>query len=174
MSLRGPQAMASLDEAMRDIRREEDDISKRLARSGERISKIRESEAELVRELAKMRLDPAIQSELQGHISSAESKARDMLKAHARELSAAEKALTETDAKLEKLTGARAKALTAQADRQGELDALAASIEADMAKNDAYVKQRDDAAQLLRQSQPINGQDRAGRGGSRGQGAPLP
>ena len=40
MSIRGPEALASLDEAMRDIRREEEDISKRLARSAEKIGKI--------------------------------------------------------------------------------------------------------------------------------------
>ena len=36
MSIRGPQALASLEEAMGDIRREEDELSKRLARSAER------------------------------------------------------------------------------------------------------------------------------------------
>ncbi|WDR06794.1 hypothetical protein PSQ90_04905 [Devosia rhodophyticola] len=149
MSLRGPQAMASLDEAMRDIRREEDEISKRLARSGERVSKIRESEADLVRELAKMRLDPAIQSELQGHISNAESKARDMLKAHASELSATEKALAVIDDKLGALTAERAKALKTQTARQVELDRLAASIASDMESNKVYVEQRDSAVQLL-------------------------
>ena len=86
MSLRGPEALASLDEAMRDIRREEDEISKRLARSGERMSKIRESEAELFRQLAQLRLDPDVQSELDGRISAAEAKARDMLKSHAQDL----------------------------------------------------------------------------------------
>ncbi|HTM76046.1 MAG TPA: hypothetical protein VL133_00235, partial [Devosia sp.] len=69
MSIRGPEALASLDEAMRDIRREEDEISKRLARSAERISKIREGEAELFLQLAQLRVDPAVQAELDGRIS---------------------------------------------------------------------------------------------------------
>ena len=70
MSIRGPEALASLDEAMRDIRREEDEISTRLARSAERVAKIRESEAELFRQLAQLRLDPAVQGELDGAISA--------------------------------------------------------------------------------------------------------
>ena len=78
MSIGGPQALASLEEAMRDIRREEDEISRRLARSTEVVAKIKESEAELFRQLAQLRLDPAIQAELDGRISSAESKAREM------------------------------------------------------------------------------------------------
>ena len=42
MTLSGPEALRSLEEALRDIRREEDEIAKRLARSAELISKIRE------------------------------------------------------------------------------------------------------------------------------------
>ena len=64
MSIRGPQALASLEEAMRDIRREEEEISRRVARSAERVTKIKESEAELFRQLAKLLLDPAVQSQL--------------------------------------------------------------------------------------------------------------
>ena len=60
MSLSGPEALRSLDEALRDIRREEDEIAKRLARSAELVTKIRATEGELFRQLAKVRLDPAI------------------------------------------------------------------------------------------------------------------
>ena len=52
MSLSGPDALRSLDEALRDIRREEDEIAKRLARSAELVTKIRETEGELFRQLA--------------------------------------------------------------------------------------------------------------------------
>ena len=79
MSIRGPEALASLEEAMRDIRREEEEITKRLARSAEKLGKIRESEAELFRQLAQLRLDPAMQGELDGRISAAENRARAML-----------------------------------------------------------------------------------------------
>ena len=46
MSLTGPEALRSLDEALRDIRREEDEIAKRLARSAELMTKLREQEGE--------------------------------------------------------------------------------------------------------------------------------
>ncbi len=61
MSLSGPDALRSLDEALRDIRREEDEIAKRLARSAEMITKMREQEGELLSQLAQVRLDPATQ-----------------------------------------------------------------------------------------------------------------
>ena len=73
MSLSGPEALRSLDEALRDVRREEDEIAKRLARSAELITKMREQEGELLSSLAQVRLDPAIQAELRGQISAAES-----------------------------------------------------------------------------------------------------
>jgi len=148
MSIRGPEALASLDEAMRDIRREEDEISKRLARSGERVGKIRESEAELFRQLAQLRLDPALQQELDGRISQAEAKARDMLKSHASDLSKAEKDLGAIDAQLSALTGERATALSELATRQGELKALATQMQPSIARDPAYAAKRAAAAEL--------------------------
>jgi hypothetical protein len=50
MSLSGPEALRSLDEALRDIRREEDEIAKRLARSAELVTKFKETESELLRQ----------------------------------------------------------------------------------------------------------------------------
>jgi hypothetical protein len=45
MTLSGPQALKSLDDALRDIRREEDEIAKRLAHSAERVTKFKEGES---------------------------------------------------------------------------------------------------------------------------------
>ena len=47
MSLSGPDALRSLEEALRDVRREEDEIARRLARSAELITRMREQEGEL-------------------------------------------------------------------------------------------------------------------------------
>ena len=148
MSIRGPEALASLDEAMRDIRREEEDISKRLARSAEKVGKIKETEAELFRQLAQLRLDPAVQGELDGRISAAESKARDLLKAHAKDLSKAESAIAELDATLARLTMERAEALKIFEGHQTELKALAAKLGASIAKDPAFAAKRDQASEL--------------------------
>lgn len=140
--------MASLDEAMRDIRREEDEIAKRLARSGERIAKIRETEADLVRQLAKFRLDPAVQAELATQMSGAEAKARDMLKAHAAEMGKTEKALAEIDAELHGLTSSRAELLKRQGLQQEALKQLAAQANAKLANNMSYAAQKASWLQL--------------------------
>ncbi|HEY0031897.1 MAG TPA: hypothetical protein VGB81_01385, partial [Devosia sp.] len=142
MSIRGPEALASLDEAMRDIRREEDEISKRLARSAERIAKIKEGEAELFRQLAQLRLDPAIQTELDGAISAAEIKARDMLKGRAKDVSRAEKAVANSDATLLRLTAERAEWLKTYQAHQADLRALAAKFGAAIARDPVFAAKR--------------------------------
>ena len=59
MSLPGPEALRALDEALRDIRREEDEIAKRASRSAELLIKLFAQEAELYRLLGAIRLDEA-------------------------------------------------------------------------------------------------------------------
>jgi len=148
MSIRGPEALASLDEAMRDIRREEEEITRRLARSAEKLGKIKENEAELFRQLAQLRLDPAVQGELDGAISAAETKARTMLKAHARDLGKAEASIAEIDATLVRLTAERAQALKTFEGHQAELKALAARLGDSISRDPAFAAKRSEAAEL--------------------------
>lgn len=148
MSIGGPQALASLEEAMRDIRREEDEISRRLARSTEVVAKIKESEAELFRQLAQLRLDPAIQSELDGRISSAESKARDTLKSHGKAVDQAQKAIEDLEAARVSLVERRRNAVADLAERQQALDALLRQVSTQLETDPAYAEKRK-AAQAL-------------------------
>jgi hypothetical protein len=148
MSLSGPQALSSLDEALRDIRREEDEIAKRLARSNERIGKFRETEADLFRKLALVRLDALTQSELSERISQAETKARDAMKQHAEELSATETSLKDLDKAIADLTEQRAKALAEVDRRQAELKTLGAKIAQAILKDPQYAQKRQAAADL--------------------------
>ncbi|MDB5561431.1 MAG: hypothetical protein JWN11_849 [Hyphomicrobiales bacterium] len=149
MSLSGPDALRSLDEALRDIRREEDEIAKRLARSAERVTKIRETEGELFRQLAAVRLDPATQAELSGRLSQAEIRARDMLKQHTRELAAAESALKGLDKVIAALTSERAGLLAEVEKYQRELRAISARIETSIAQDPVYAAKRKAAADLV-------------------------
>lgn len=155
MSIGGPQALASLEEAMRDIRREEDEISKRLARTTEVIAKIKESEAELFRQLAQLRLDPSIQSELDGRISSAESKARETLKAHAKAVEKAQRAIEDLEAARSDLVARRSGAVADLSDKQKALDALLARVQAGLVNDPAYVAKRqavDELSEVAEQS----------------------
>jgi len=148
MSLSGPQALSSLDEALRDIRREEDEIAKRLARSNERVAKFRETEADLLRKLAMVRLDPSTQAELTDRISQAEAKARELMKQHAGEMSATETRLKGLDAAIADHATQRAAALAEVDTRQAELKTLAARIAQAITKDPQYAQKRQAAAEL--------------------------
>lgn len=148
MTLSGPQALRSLEEALRDIRREEDEISKRLARSAERLTKIREGEAELFRQLASVRLDTNTQAELSGRLSQAEARAREMLKRHASDLSQTEENLKVIDKTLADLSGQRATALGEVEALQGQLRALSEKIEKAVLADPAYAAKKQAADEL--------------------------
>ncbi|SMQ58228.1 hypothetical protein SAMN06295905_0044 [Devosia lucknowensis] len=135
---------------MRDIRREEDEVSKRVARAAERLSKTREHEAELFRQLSRLRLDPTLQGELDGQISGAEARARDTLKAHARDVTKAEKAMNDLDARRTALSERRAAALATLEGQQQRLAALTRDQSARLAADPAYLAQRQETEELDR------------------------
>ncbi len=148
MSLSGPEALKSLDDALRDIRREEDEIAKRLARSAELVTKFRETESELFRQLAGLRLDPAIQSELAGRLSQAESRAREMLARHSDDLAAAESELKGLDGKIAALTGERSEAARTAESAEAELKRIADRVAAEAQKDPVYAQKRQTADEL--------------------------
>ena len=150
MTLSGPEALHSLDEALRDIRREEDEIAKRLARSAELVTKIRETEGELLRQLAAVRLDPASQAQMVGELSQAEAKAREMLKRHAGELAAAERQLKDIDKSIADQSAEREQLVKQAGGFQAELKALADKISAEVSKDPNYAQKRKAAEDLRR------------------------
>ena len=89
MSISGPEALAALDEALRDLRREEDDILRKLMRGLERLAKIRDSESELLRQLAGLKLPAETQGELVGAVARAGQALRETLEARGRDFAAA-------------------------------------------------------------------------------------
>lgn len=148
MSLSGPEALRSLDEALRDIRREEDEIAKRLARSAELVTKFKETESELLRQLAEVRLDPSVQAALTGRLSQAELKARELLSKHGADLDAAEGELKGLDAQIAALAKERAEQAAAAEKAQGELKVLADKVSVEAVKNPEYAEKRKAAEQL--------------------------
>ncbi len=148
MALNGPQAMASLDDAVRDIRREENDVGKRLSRSSERVAKIRENEAELFRKLAALRLDSDGQKQIASQLSRAEREARDMLKSHAASFSQSENQIELLDEKIAALAADRRKALADIDVQQEKLKALAKQISAIIARDPEFEEKRAVAGQL--------------------------
>ncbi|MBK8082610.1 MAG: hypothetical protein IPK28_01600 [Devosia sp.] len=148
MSLSGPQALKSLDDALRDIRREEDEIARRLARSAELVTKLRETESELFRQLAGLRLEPATQAELTGRLSQAESKARDLLARHGNDLAAAEGELEALDKQIAALASERGEVGRKAAAAQAELKRIADRVAVEAQKDPIYAEKRRTADEL--------------------------
>lgn len=128
VSLSGPEALRSLEEALRDVRREEDDLAKRVARSSELVAKFRETESELLRELVTVRLSKDNQSELQGELTQAERRARDMLEQHGAELDKAEAGIKALDGTIADLNAERARAAADLEKSRSALSALASEV----------------------------------------------
>jgi hypothetical protein len=138
MSLSGPDALRSLEEALRDVRREEDELAKRLAKSAELVAKIQQSESELFRQLATVRLDPSTQADLTGRLTRAEEQARETLKKHQSALSAAEDNLQKHDAELVRLAAERNELVAKVATYETQLKEIAARVAGDVTKNPDY------------------------------------
>ncbi len=140
--------MRSLDDAVRDIRREENDVSKRLSRSSERVAKIRETEAELFRKLAALRLDSDGQKQIDGQLSRAEREARDVLKSHAASFARSESQIELLDKKISELAEERRQALDEIDVQQQKLKALSKQISAIIARDPDFGEKRAVADQL--------------------------
>jgi chromosome segregation ATPase len=149
MSISGPEALRSLEEALRDVRREEDDIAKRLSRSGELIAKMRQQESDLLRQLAAVRLDPATQTQLSGPLNSAEQKAREMLKSHGAALGEVEDKLKSLDSDIAKLAAERTGLLAEIGKHEAALSTLAEKIKPALGKRADYAQALDNAKALV-------------------------
>ncbi len=145
MALSGPEALKSLDDAVRDIRQEEDGIAKRLSRRAERMAKLRETEAELFRQLAEIRLSADERNEMAGRLIRAEERAHEMIAAHAGALDEAREALRAQDTAVAEKARTRHAVLEDIDSAQGELRALSQRIAQATARDPSYESKRAEA-----------------------------
>jgi len=148
MAISGPQALKSLDNATRDIRNEEKRIAKLLARSTERMAKLSETKASLIRQLAKIRLDKTAYLEMQGHLSNTQEKAHKVLENHDVKLLKAEKQLKILDDKISQNARARQSLLTQIDGFQAELKALSSKIASEINNDPKYLALKNETKKL--------------------------
>jgi hypothetical protein len=149
MTLSGPEALRSLDEALRDVRREEDELAKRLAKSAEIVAKIQDSESQMLRQLAKVRLDPATQAEMTGRLSQAEHEAREALRKHQVQMGEAEAALKSLDEEIAKLAAERGELVVRATEHDKALKELAGKVAGEVARRPDYALKRKAADELV-------------------------
>lgn len=150
MALSGPQALRSLDDAIRDIRGEEAALAKKLGRSAERVAKLRETEAELFLQLANVRLSPQVRNDLSGRLIAAEERAHEMVANHMRAIENAEGAVKAADEAVSAKAVARRDILDQLDGAQENLSKLSKKIAAEISGNPAYAAQQEKVEELSR------------------------
>lgn len=148
MALSGPQALQHLDDAIRDVRREENDISSKLSKSAEIITKLHENETELFRQLARLRLSPEMLERVTGNLSAAEKAARGMVAQHQKALDDAGARVGELDKQVAQFALDRRDALAEVEKQQKALSDLSGQIAAAINADADYKDKRSKADEL--------------------------
>lgn len=148
MALNGPQALKSLDEAIYDIRNEENEIGKRLARCVERLEKLREAEAELFQQLAAVRVDVILDDGLTTQLSHAEKRVREALDAHTKQIKTLENDLASLEDKLNDRINQRETLLDELNESQAGLRSISHQIAQEIKKDPAYLETNQRAEHL--------------------------
>src|SRR5690606_3508810 len=105
-------------------------------------------EAELIRQLARLNIDPSVQPELDCSLSSAELRARETLKGHAKNVEKAERAIAELESERTSLVEQRNGALTRRTERQEALKALDSQQSARLQADPEYLALRRTAEEM--------------------------
>ena len=140
MAISGPQAIRSLDNAIRDIRVEESRIAKLLSRSTERTAKLNETKASLIKQLANIYLDKNISKQLSSDLSIAQNQAHKVLEKHDVNLNRFEKSLKKLDAQIAQNAVLRRQELNKIDDAQNELKTLSEKIKKQISSDETYSK----------------------------------
>ncbi|MBB4301802.1 putative membrane protein YgcG [Rhodobium orientis] len=137
----GRNALSSIEQALADLRREENDVKGRLQAATERLAAVQAEQTDAYQDLARFRLDDHAGKALRGRLDTSAKRARQLL-AERKDVVAeitARREKVETDLeKLAQLRTDRTKALEAAGEK---LDAASAEAENVLADNEAWQKQ---------------------------------
>lgn len=148
MTISGPQALKSLDDAIRNIRVEEQDITSRLTHSTETISKLRDSEGEQFTRLARLRLSPEMQAQIVSDLSVAEQSARNVIERRSQSLRDLDAQVVKLDKRIAKFAHDRRDALTEVEAQQKALSDLSDEIAAAISGDPDYAEKRKAADEM--------------------------
>lgn len=151
MSITGPEALTAIEEALRDIRREEDEALHRLARGVELMTKLRTQEAELFRQLCADGAAPVASDML----AAAARKAEIALGAHDESLALTDVRIGALDEEIAATAATRATLRAEAARHEADLRALAETVRPGLGSNRSYaeaIEQAREAAAIAEES----------------------
>ena len=138
MSIPGPDALRALDEAIRDIRREEDEIAKRASRNAELMTKLSAQQATLYRQLGGLRLEPEARDAQATIITGVTDKTGASIARYDAAFAAAEAQLLQIEADIARVHANRTALQSEAAKRDGELSSLTAKARPSLGSNADY------------------------------------
>lgn len=138
MSLNGPDALRALDEALRDVRREEDEIAKRASRGAELLLKLQAQEAELYRLLGATRLDEAGRAAQARLIAEIDNTVETAISRYDAAFADAEAAVQHAEADLARGNAERSALQSEASKRDGELSAHVAMARPKLGSDAGY------------------------------------
>ena len=153
MSLSGPDALRALDEALRDIRRGEDEIAKRASRGAELLIKLFAQEAELYRLLGAIRLDATARSAQAQLIAEINGTVEATISRYDAGFADAEAGLQHVEADLARGNAERTALQSDATKRDVELTALVAKARPKLGLDAAYTAKLTTAQELAAQAE---------------------
>lgn len=153
MTLSGPDALRALDEALRDIRREEDEIAKRAARGAELLIKLFAQEAELYRLLGAIRLDDAARPAQAQLIAEINGTVEATISRYDAAFADAEAGLQHAEADLARGNAERTALQSETTKRDVELTALVAKARPKLGSDAGYTTRLTTAQELAAQAE---------------------
>ncbi|MEO8757571.1 MAG: hypothetical protein ABI398_07445 [Devosia sp.] len=147
MSLPGPEVLRALDEAIRDIRREEDEIAKRSSRGAELLIKLHAQQASVYRQLGR-RLEPALRDAQAKSITEVTNTIGSAIARYDAAFADAEARLQQIEAEIARANADRTALQTEAARRDGELNSLTAKARPTLGNNAEYAARLATAREL--------------------------
>lgn len=147
------QALSSMEKAIRDIRRDEDQLAAAMRSSTDEVAQLRLQQAESFKSLAQIRLDSIQQGEIAGRIGSTERMASEILDRRRQALDKLARELGQVRRKKESLETARLKKIEAVERALKAVDDLEARVEKELESNATWTAQnekREKAAAVAR------------------------
>ena len=138
MALSGPDALRALDDALRDIRREEDEVAKRAARHAELLVKLRSQEAELYRQIGAGRLEPGLRAKQASRLAQINGAVQSAIARYDAAFADAEAGLQHIEAAIARGNADRSSLQSEATRHDGELTALAAEARPTLGSNADY------------------------------------
>lgn len=140
--LTGPQALSSLNEALKDIRSEENDIAARVNRLTARLAKMREEETADYASLAQLRLDDIAGKEITATLNKGEKRARALLSTHSTKVEKLADKITTLEEILDTHEAKRETSAKKLGTVSDKLDKLTDTVSDQILKNDKIAAQR--------------------------------